>query len=267
MTDEQDPSAVDPSHPPSPLARIRPLVLAAQAARTKPGQATPGGKLSGSLAYPAEVVAVIEAEWRAGLTPVSRMSKDSGIPTSTIYAWSVEKQWGERAKARAMAREAIDSAVIQRAVDAFREANPGAQVPETEAGEPLSSDARTEMVLADYALVVAEVVEAQRTQATDVVKIGTDLIAMYRTSVEVLAKKYAHDELGQIKLVQAFITTYATLIRSVAGAQELQRAAYGLNAPGDGQGNASQGGEVTSWQPGTYDDVVREAEARGERLG
>jgi hypothetical protein len=258
MTNETDPASVDPARAPSALARIRPLVLATQAARAKPAQGE-GGKLSGSLAYPPEVIATIEAEWRAGLTPVSRMAKDSGIPTSTIYAWSVEKGWGERAKARAMAREAIDSAVIQRAVDAFREQHPAA-------AEPVSSDARTEMVLADYALVVAEVVEAQRAQATDVVKIGTDLIAMYRTSVEVLAKKYAHDELGQIKLVQAFITTYSTLIRSVAGAQALQRAAYGLNAPGEGGGDTGSGGEVTSWQPGTYDDIVREAEARGERL-
>lgn len=265
MTDETDPASVDLARAPSALARIRPLVLATQAARAKPAQGE-GGKLSGSLAYPPEVIATIEAEWRAGLTPVSRMSKDSGIPTSTIYAWSVERQWGERAKARAMAREAIDSAVIQRAVDAFREQHPAAAEGAAEAAEPVSSDARTEMVLADYALVVAEVVEAQRSQATDVVKIGTDLIAMYRTSVEVLAKKYAHDELGQIKLVQAFITTYSTLIRSVAGAQALQRAAYGLNSPGEGSGDTGSGGEVTSWQPGTYDDIVREAEARGERL-
>lgn len=258
---------------PSPLALIRPTVLALQAERASnpPKQSTPGGAFA-SIPYPDDVVAVIEAEWRAGLRPISEIASESGISRTLIYRWSVERNWPERAKVRAMAREAIDSKVIARAVDAFRAENPG-RVAEVQdrldalTAEGVSAgDTRTELVLEDYALVVAAVVEAQRGTATKVAGIGDKLVAIYDSTVTEIAAKYANDDIGKLKATQAFIATFATLVRAVSAAHDMQRSAYGLNAHMEGGGSMPGGGDGVSYQPGTYDDVVREAEARGERL-
>lgn len=225
--------------------------------------------------YPEEVIKAVEIEWTAGVKTVSEIAKEYGMQRATIYAWSMAKGWPKRADLQAQARQAINSKLMHDAVKEFR-ANAPEEVRNyletlsaSEQGTPKAAldAAKSAAILEDYAAVIARIIEAHRGLANDVVTVGSQLISMYKDGLEELRKQYKGDPGALMKASSTFIVSYRGLVGSLQSAIDLQRQAFSMDATTGGAGdpNVPQGGDAPT-QPGSYEDIVREAEARGHSL-
>lgn len=255
-SDSLDPSGVDVTSPlsPRPLERAQliDLVRRAKAEPRRDGRAI-------NVPFPPEVRAAVEAEWRAGIRAVSAIASDFGLSREVIYRWARQEGWPTRRSAMQAARERIDAAIIERAVAQARGvSNPSPGAGDARPGDADLEDARSDLTFETYAAVVAEVVERQRFTATQAVDLGMALLRLQEAAIALEKPAEAPSGGAAPRSLQTLIAGYGSLVRGLATAVALQRRSFGL----DSEDESAQ----SSFQQGSYDDVVREAEARGELI-
>jgi hypothetical protein len=246
------------------------------------------GKFTEGSGWPQSVIDAVHIEWQAGLKSLTQLSVDMGVPRTTISTWARENQWGDRRSAmQARLKEAIDSTVVSAAAKAFRAEQGLDPLPPTSSGDQLRAEleaiaadaqdedapaAQSELVMQDYSASVAQVVSIHTRMASTSREVGEGLMERYKAGVKALARKHATKgkEIEFMKMLGSIATSYATLSRAIKLAIETEREAMGIDRtpPGDtppGDGPLA-GGNAPVTQPGSYEDIVRQAEARGERL-
>lgn len=233
--------------------------------------------------YPVEVLRAVEMEWTAGIKTVTEVSREYGIPRQTIYAWSATHRWPDRKSVQEAARSAINSRLVENAVLAYRRTAPAevrdyidAQLRAANGNPTVALDAAKKVALIeDYAVVVAEIVQNHRELASDTLTLGKELLAIQKEGLAALKAKHATEPDALAKAAKEFNTQFAGLVRSLTQAVTMQREAFGMDGstgspdvPGEGQGEAQGAGTAlpVGVQPGTYEDIVAEAERRGVSL-
>jgi hypothetical protein len=263
---------------PSPIAEsILSRIRAVRASANDPAARIrrPDGTLE--AIWPEDIVAAVEVEWRAGLRSVSRMARDFGMTRQSIEYMAKSRGWPSRASTAAATRQAVNEAVIERAVNMTRLAAASSRLTAAAAGNPdgdplagiVSPEARGDVLMADYAQSVACVVEGMRDASRIAVGVGRTLLDEYRQAIEAaIAETRTDVRAGKVKphdatlaLVGKQAAIFKTLVQAVRDAHQLQRQAYGLDAMAP-DGNPPPG----DMAPGSYEDAVREAEAKGVRL-
>lgn len=229
--------------------------------------------------YTEDIIAAVEIEWRTGLRSISRIGRDFELNPDTIRQWAKARKWPSRPEAAREVRRAINDAVIDRATKSLRmdAASNRLQAAASAGGDPLAgivtSEQRADVLMQDYAVTVATVIEGMRGTATRALAVGQALLDEYQSSLAAVLRRTR----GELKAgdqpddaVLAFIAkqmpTYKALITALRDASQLQRQAFGI---GEAQGDVAPAGNdagASGAFPATYEDAVRAAEARGERL-
>lgn len=244
--------ASPPLHGRLERAQLADLVRRAKAEPRRDGRAI-------NAAFPLEIRAAVEAEWRAGIRPVSSIACDLGVSRELVYRWARQYSWPARRNAMQAARERIDAALIERAVAQVRRSAGVTGSADGEAvGDAAACEARSDVAFETYATVVAEVVERQRQTATQVVELGATLLELQRAAIGHEKARGATGHGHGLRELQSLVGGYSSLVRGLAVAVALQRRSFGLDTDDDSV--------QTRFQPGSYDDIVREAESRGESL-
>jgi division protein CdvB (Snf7/Vps24/ESCRT-III family) len=230
--------------------------------------------------YSEDIIAAVEIEWRAGLRSISRMGRDFELNPETIRQWARARKWPPRAETARETRRAVNEAVIDRALHSLRldAASKRLQSAANGTGDPLDaagvvdSEQRADVLMQEYAITVATVIEGMRGTATKALEVGKTLLEEYQDSLAKVMKRTkttlgAKDEPDDavLALIAKQMPTYKALISALQAAYALQRQAYGI-----GEGAGTDPGEkmpaANEAFPGSYEDAVRAAEARGERL-
>jgi hypothetical protein len=254
--ESQPAGAVNVASPPQ-TDRLERAQLADLVRRTKAEPRRDGRAIN--AAFPPEIRAAVEAEWRAGIRPVSSIASDLGVSRELVYRWANQYGWPARRNAMQAARERIDAALINRAVAEFRRSAGDSRGVETgSSNDAAASNARSDVAFETYAVVVAEVVERQRRSATQAVNLGAALLEIQQAAIGHEKARETAGAAPALRELQTLISGYSSLIRGLAAAIALQRRSFGLDTDDEGA--------QTPFQPGSYDEIVREAEARGESL-
>lgn len=263
-----------------PSLALDPRALARQFRAAEKPSATrkPGHRGFSNPEFPPEVVSAVEVEWRAGMKSVSTIAEEFGIPRQTIYLWQARHRWPARTDVRSQVQAAVNTHLVRSAVERYRAAAPAdvrahlEQITQAAGGDiGLAEDAaKSAALIDDYAKVVSDIILTHRKLAVDTLAMGEQLIEVQRAGLIALKAQHAGDPQMLAKLSKDFIASFQSLVRSIGAAITMQRAAFGMDAQtGGGEGvDAEKAGDPSQGktQPGSYEDVVRAAEARGEPL-
>jgi hypothetical protein len=130
--------------------------------------------------YSEDIIAAVEIEWRAGLRSISRMGRDFELNPETIRQWARARKWPPRAETARETRRAVNEAVIDRALHNLRldAASKRLQSAANGTGDPLDaagivdSEQRADVLMQEYAITVATVIEGMRGTATKALEVG-----------------------------------------------------------------------------------------------
>lgn len=245
------------------------------------------GRFTEGHGWPQSVIDAVHVEWMAGLKSLTQIGIDHNVPRTTVYHWAKTEGWGDRRSAmHANLKHSIDSAVVSQAAAAFRAEQGLDPLAPSSSGvqlrkelEAIAADAededapaaQSELVMQDYSASVAQVVAVHTRMAATSREVGEGLMERYKAGLKVLARKHAvkGKELEFMKMLGSISTSYATLSRAIKLAIETEREAMGIDRAPTGDappGDSPLAGNAPQTQPGSYEDIVRAAEARGERL-
>lgn len=217
-----------------------------------------------------------------GLKSISQIARELGVSRQVIYVWAREGAWPDRDTARAAAQSQITAEVVRQAAADYRAREPLTadqrsldeqlrDLQDADPEAPPESVLRSEMVIRDYATAVAMVVRGQQQVGDRAADIGSGLLELFHAAVAQLREKYkgGTDHLAKLKLVAGITKDYATLVRALQMAAQLQRQAYAIDPetvrdPADAPAASSNPSQPA--QPGSYEDCLAESERRGLRL-
>jgi hypothetical protein len=224
------------------------------------------------------------AEWVLGVKTPAQIAEELGIRArTTLYAWADEEGWPARGSARVPVAQEINAALIRETANDLRAR---ARAAETSEDEELAArlgalglDAEAEQpadqqLVQEYALAVTEVIRAHQRQAQQAVQIGENLLWMYgaattkmRQAFERMPADKKAGVLARMDLISKSASQFATLVRALQVAHKMQRDAFDLQpgaappAGGPSKADTPQGDGPA--MPGSYEEVLREMEARG----
>lgn len=234
--------------------------------------------------YTEEQKAQARAEWVLGLKNPAQIARELGIKgRTTIYSWASEGSWPPRGSAQAAIREQIDSEVIRQAADDLRSRARSSETPDDERLAQMMADLALDadetapegqQIVREYALAVTEVLRKHQQQAAEACDIGDNLLAMYHACVTTLRGHFERmpgskreGTMKRMEMVAKTAGQYATLVRALQIAQRMQRDAMAIEGRGEGDkvpapGDTPPAGAAP--QPGSYEEVLLEADRRGE---
>lgn len=233
--------------------------------------------------YSDEIRLKARAEWELGLKNPTQIARELGIKgRTTLYSWATSDQWLPRGSTQAAIRDTIDSQVISSAAAEMRAR---AADPQTEADVKLREQMDLlgldsaelapdgQQIVREYSLAVTEVLRAHQTQAETACDIGGNLIAMYHAATTQLRGHFERTPgakrdgiLKRMEMIAKTGSQFAVLVRALAIAHQMQRDAFQVSkgaTPAPNPGKGAMPPDEQPPAPGSYEEVLLEAERRG----
>lgn len=239
-----------------------------------------------------EQVLAAEADWRAGVMPIRAIGRAHGISTSRLCEIAVQRGWPSRTAAANAARELIDDKVMASAVQQFASST-GADPADPDSLLAALNDAderaRSNLVLHRYADIVAALLVSQQNLADRAVGAGQNLLSQFDAAIRALqADALSNEEQarsgrlgkdgieGRLKLLGTATSIYNQLVTAIGRAVTMQRALYGMAAPGatapqQPAGEAEAAAALTQGSDApiaaaTYEDALTEYRRTGGKV-
>jgi hypothetical protein len=234
--------------------------------------------------YSEETIEAVRLEYEAGLRSLAAIGRQYEVPRATISMWAREKGWVRNLGAK---REEIKTLLaehlIEDAASAYRKVQGKDALPDSAREEEeaelerlaaVDASARTEVVMQDYTRAVAETCRVHAAMAATARETGWALLERFKIAVSQLPGKQGSTFKAKTEwaiLLGKVAGPYATLVRALQSAIEMEKKALGIEAgdqpPPDQPQSPSAGGADPNPPPsGSYEDIIREAELRGQPL-